>query len=111
MDTTQRTFSEQEMRELIRDELAFFFRNEKYTVNRPMEFGRGGKITVMNPDGMDIGVLKVSDTKIGLFSTTPVVQQNFIAQPSGGTTVDTQARNGVDSIRALLIAYGIMKSS
>jgi hypothetical protein len=56
----------------------------------------------VKPDGTSI---TVSDSGI------KVGQSAFIADPAGGTTVDTQARTAIVAILDLLIARGLMASS
>lgn len=40
--------------------------------------------------------------KVSFFGKTPVGIQSAITSPSGGATVDTQARNAIDSIITIL---------
>lgn len=47
----------------------------------------------------------ITDT-FGLFGTSPIGQQADITDPSGGTTVDTQARSAINSILDVLDAFG-----
>ena len=51
------------------------------------------------------------ESKVGLYGATPVVQAATIADPSGGTTTDTQARNSISTILTALKNIGIIKSS
>lgn len=39
-----------------------------------------------------------TSTKIGLFSATPTTQASKISDPSGGATVDTEARTAIASV-------------
>lgn len=106
MDSEQKKFSEKEIRDIIHDELSFFFKNEKYTVNRPMEIGRGGKIQFSG--GLVIGSIETSDTTIGFYGETPVVQGLTISDPSGGLVVDGEARTAINTIIDRLQAIGII---
>lgn len=48
---------------------------------------------------------------VGFFGGTPIVRESFIAAPSGGSTVDAEARTAINAIRDLLIAYNLKASS
>lgn len=45
--------------------------------------------------------------KVGFFGAEPVKKQSAITSPSGGGTVDTQARTAIDSIRTVLTTLGL----
>jgi len=47
-----------------------------------------------------------STQKIGFFGATPVVQQASIANPSGGVTVDAEARTAIISVLGVLDSLG-----
>lgn len=53
--------------------------------------------------------LKIGDStgKISVYGVTPVVQAGAIASPSGGATVDSQARTAIDLIRTAIKNFGI----
>ncbi len=102
--TTQ--IDEQMVRDIIREELSFFFKHEKYTVNRPMEFGQGGKITGLQ--NFDFGALNVTATTIGLYGETPTAQGSAVSDPSGGLTVDSEARTAINALIDRLQAIGII---
>ena len=94
------------VRDIIREELSFFFKHEKYTVNRPMEFGQGGSITGLKT--FDFGAINTTATTIGLYGETPVAQGSTVSSPTGGVTVDSQARTAIDAIIARIQAIGII---
>ncbi|MHC4945761.1 MAG: hypothetical protein ACYTG7_22345 [Planctomycetota bacterium] len=59
--------------------------------------------------GTKIGT--ATNQKIGFFNATPVVQQTHIADPSGGSTVDSEARTAINGILAQLAALGLQAST
>lgn len=52
--------------------------------------------------------LRLNGTGVGFFAATPVAQQAHVNDPSGGATVDAEARTAVNSILDILQAYGLM---
>ena len=48
-----------------------------------------------------------STSKVGFFGVTPVGKSGAISSPTGGATVDSQARTAIDSIRTALTQIGI----
>lgn len=45
--------------------------------------------------------------KVGMYGKAPISQQAAITSPSGGGTIDSQARTAIDSIRTVLTNIGI----
>ncbi len=52
--------------------------------------------------------LKHIGDHIGFFNTTPVTQHTTISNPSGGSTIDTEARATINALISLLQNYGLM---
>lgn len=48
------------------------------------------------------------DAKMGFFGATPVAQQSTISDPSGGSTVDAEARSAINALIDQLQALGFM---
>lgn len=48
--------------------------------------------------------------KLGFWNATPIVQPTHIADPSGGATVDAEARTAINSILAQLASMGLQAS-
>lgn len=46
-------------------------------------------------------------TKIGVYGVTSVVQASAISAPSGGATVDAEARTAINSLRTAIKNFGI----
>lgn len=82
-----------------------------------------GFLALLGPSaGIGVGTSAVSGDqsfrvkagKVGFFDragTGGVVQQNHIADPSGGSTTDAEARAAIDAILDALEAYGLLKTS
>lgn len=67
----------------------------------PVKFNRG---IIAGSEGLSI---VESGQKVGFFGVTPVTRQASIGQPSGGATVDSQARAAINSILTVLDNYGL----
>lgn len=52
-----------------------------------------------------------SEAKLAFYGETPAARASHIADPSGGTTIDTQARTAINSILVALENIGILKKS
>lgn len=52
-----------------------------------------------------------NNTGIGFFAATPVAKQAFIADPSGGATVDAEARTAITAVITALENYGLLATS
>lgn len=59
-----------------------------------------GKVT-----GAQIGISATE--KLGFLGATPVVQQSAITPPSGGATIDSQARTAINSLITLIQKFGL----
>ena len=72
-------------------------------------------IGVVLGDAVNVAVNTITGTKIGtatgqkigFWNAAPVIQQAHIADPTGGATVDAEARTAIDSINALCATLGI----
>jgi len=52
-----------------------------------------------------------SAAAIGLLGATPAVRQAHVADPSGGATVDAEARTAINAILATLETFGLQATS
>lgn len=75
-----------------------FFRNK-------INLGDGGTVYTGTVTGTKIGSSSLD--KIGFYGATPVIQATAVGAPSGGATVDTQARAAIVSILAVLHNTGL----
>ena len=67
--------------------------------------GDAVNVAVNTTTGTKIGT--ATGQKIGFWNAAPVIQQAHIADPTGGATVDAEARTAIDSINALCATLGI----
>jgi len=66
-------------------------------------------IVVNATTGTKIGTATAQ--KIGFWNATPIVQEAHIADPSGGATIDAEARTAINAINAMLAATGLTAAS
>lgn len=102
--------TEQEIRQIIREELAHFMKGSKFVFNRPIQILDGNDITIASEHGTRIGTSGTQ--KIGFFGNTPIVQfpSGYIVQPTGGTVVDNECRATVSDMKYLLDQFGLSKA-
>lgn len=94
-----------EVRQIIRDELQELLASDRYIFHKKIQILDGRSIQVGKTNGTKIGT--ESTQKMGFYGVTPVVQASAITSPSGGATVDSQARTAIDAIRTALTNIGI----
>ena len=102
--------TKEEIQKMIQDAIKlevgnFFQTDTTMTVEKSMQILNGRDIQVGRSIGTKIGT--AADQKIGFFGKAPVVQQGAISSPSGGATVDTQARSAINSIISVLQTLGL----
>ena len=56
-------------------------------------------------------IATATSQKLGFWNTTPVIQPTHIADPTGGATIDSEARTAINSILAQLAAIGLQAAS
>ena len=99
--------SEQKVREIIRQELGNFILTDKYIFEKLVQFLDGRNIQLGKTTGTKLGTS--SSEKLGLWGTTPVDQPETVSDPSGGGTVDSQARTAVIAIIDRMQELGSIK--
>ncbi len=70
-----------------------------------MKFNEGVNIQAGKNTGTKIGT--ETSQKLGFFSKTPIIQPGAISAPSGGTTIDSQARSAITSLINALHNLGL----
>lgn len=91
--------------ELLETLVFAFFRTNKYKFSKNIEMQDGRNIEVNTGTGTRIGT--ATGQKLSVYGVTPVVQAGAISAPSGGATVDAEARTAINSIRTALTNFGI----
>jgi hypothetical protein len=99
----------EEIRQIIREELRDLIRAESYTFQKHLQIFNGRNITVGT--GVGTKIATEATQKIGLYGTTPTVQQSKINDPSGGGTQDSEARTAINAIIDALETLGITAST
>ena len=77
------------------DELAFYrkYLSDKIVFSRDIKINDGRNIQLGRINGLKLGT--DTDQLLAFYGTTPVNQPVKVDDPTGGATVDTQARNAV----------------
>lgn len=78
--------------------------NKNVYINNKFYLKDGSAISLGATTG---GMIGATGDKLGFLGKTPVARQSAISSPSGGATVDSQARTAIDSIRTVLINFGL----
>lgn len=97
--------NEEQIREIIRDELASLIKSDRYTFHKTIQILDGRNIQVGTGTGTEIGT--ASTQKLSVYGATPVVQAVAISAPTGGGTTDAEARTAINAIRTALTNFGI----
>ena len=98
---------EQQIRQLIRDELANLIKSDRFTFEKLIQILDGRNVQVGLTTGTQIGTAAAQ--KIALHGATPTIQSVKINDPSGAGTagVDTPARTAINAIIDVLEAKGL----
>lgn len=98
----------EDIKQIIREELHSLIKTDRYTISKTMQFLDGMSIQTGRKLGTRIATEGGnSGQKLGFFGVTPVIQQTAITTPSGGMTVDTQARTSIGEIKTVLHNLGL----
>jgi hypothetical protein len=105
----QKLMTEQEIRQIIRDELSYFIK-DKFVFTKHLQLLDGRNIQVGQTTGTKIGT--ATTQKIGFLGAVPIIRQSVIGSPSapGGTYVQAEvasAKTAIDLIIAVLKNFGL----
>jgi hypothetical protein len=98
--------NEEQVRQLIREELANFILNDRFTFQKNIQIFDARNIQLGKGTGTKFGT--EATQKLGFFGTDPVVQQSAIAAASGGTPADVEVRAVVVLILTALRNLGLI---
>ena len=115
--------TEQQIRELIRDELSALMKSDRYTFHKTIQILDGRNIQLGVATGTKFGT--ATTQKLGFYNTTPIVQRSGAAQAAVATTGSTQTTpygystsaqadaivTLVNELRAWAVAQGFIKGS
>jgi hypothetical protein len=93
---------EQQIRQIIREELAFMVKNKKLVFPFPIQILDGNDITLGKTTGTRLG--NGTDQKLAFLGSTPRTRAGLgvLIQPTGGATIDYEARAGINDLNSLL---------
>lgn len=100
--------TEEQVRAIIREELARFMKQSKYVFDRPIQILDGNDITLASEHGTRFGTSDAQ--KLGFYGVTPIIQPTAPSEPTGGTVIDVQCRSAMNGVIATLISLGIWKA-
>jgi len=94
--------NEEQIREIIRDELANLIRPDKYVFHRDLHIMDGKNIVVRGATGLKIGT--ATDQKLGFFNKTPVDQPDTVPDPNdvGATYSQSEVQDIVDKVKLII---------
>ena len=97
---------ENQVRQIVREELARFMKQSKYVFDRPIQILDGNDITLASEHGTRIGTSATQ--KMAFFGNTPITPfgSGYLVQPTGGSVVDAQARATINDMKYLLEQFG-----
>jgi hypothetical protein len=98
--------TEEQVRQIIRDELANIFKTDRIVFDKKIQILDNLNIQLGRRNGTSIGM--AADQLLSVYGVTPVNQGDAITNPSGGLTVDSEARNALTSLLNRIRDFGII---
>jgi hypothetical protein len=96
---------ENKVRQIIREELSSLIGIDRYLFQKNIQIFDARNIQLGRENGTQIGT--DTDQKLGFYGETPVTQQAKVDDPSGGETVDSEARTAVKEVIDVLENLGL----
>lgn len=91
--------------QMIKEALSEFVASNNFIFKKNIQILDTRNIQVGRTTGTQIGT--ESTQKLAVFGATPIVQAGAISAPSGGATIDSQARTAIASLITALKNFGI----
>jgi hypothetical protein len=98
--------NEQDIRNIIRQELAFLLAGDRFTFQKHLQIFDARNIQLGKGTGTQIGTEALQ--KIGFFGATPVVQLTAVANATGGVNADAEARATLNTLLSRLRTIGLI---
>jgi hypothetical protein len=89
----------------LKGRLDDYEKSDRFVFHQHVQFLDGRNIQLGRTTGTMIGT--DTDQKLGFFGKSPVAQQSHISAPSGGTTIDANARTAINAIITLFQTFGL----
>ena len=96
----------QEIKKIIADELSWFIKLDRLVLDRNFQILDYKNIQLGRGNGTQIGT--DTDQKLGFFGKTPVDRPATVTDPSGGLTVDAEARVAISALIDRLQEIGLI---
>ena len=84
--------------------LTVLVKSDRYTMEKDLEIGNGRNVVLGKGIGTKIGT--EATQKIGLWGANPIAQSSAPSVPSGGSTIDTEARAWISSMHNIFTNSG-----
>jgi len=81
------------------------------TYLQPVQELRMDDLNILTGTGTGCKLCTSTNQKLGFWNAAPIIQPAHIADPSGGATIDAEARTAIAAINAMLAATGLTASS
>jgi hypothetical protein len=92
--------------DILKRRLDAYEHSDRFIMSKTFQLMDGRNIQLGKGTGTKIGT--EATQKIGFFGVSPVAQQGHISAPSGGVTVDGQARGAINAALTALAALGFI---
>ena len=96
----------EQVRQIIKGELSNFLGSDRYIFQKNIQIFDGRNIQLGRTNGTKMGTATAQ--LLGFYGVTPVDQPATISDPSGGATIDSQARTAINALIDRLQELGLM---